>query len=485
MRRADAMRGSRAGAVSRALLVLAVILLPLLPATALGQSKSAASRDDPKPAARGDTQVEPARQPARHGDDKPAQAEAQAAPGDFIAKPLKVPICQAVERDVSDYEDVSGIVGPIEFVQIRARASGYLLSVKSRPGQIVKEGDTLFQIDSRSYRLELDKAEAELRRAQSRVKPLSAQLAQARAANQGSRAKLEADLEEAEAAIQAAKAARELAQLNLEYTRVTAPFTGKISAPLVATGDVVVADKTELATLTKNDPLSVQFVVTEATFLRLNRLKREGKRKSGLEVGLAVDVVFAGDQNLKLKGKMYSVAGQVSALAGGINCAAIIPNADGVLLPGLSASVRLITSEAHRSVLVPGSAILRIPFPEKEAQSGPLYLVPSVIGQEPAPEPLHVLVVTDRNVFDLREVHAGLAYDNSQVVVDRLKAGEWVVIDPEPLRPYSLRTVKIDFEPAPFPVPGRGKRNWRRVDPVYAVLSGGPAESRANSPAGL
>ncbi len=384
---------------------------------------------------------------ARHKE-KPARAEPKAPPLDSEKKPLKVRICQAIEREVSDYENLNAWIEPMQVVQIRARVSGYVVSVYDRPGRIVQQGDTLFQIDPRSYRLELDKAEAEVRRAQSRLEPLSIQLEEARTTSQRQRAtpkqqqrataKFVADLEEAEASLQAARADRDLAQLGLDYAKVTAPFTGKVGGPRVSPGDVVVADKTVLATVTKIDPLSVGFNVSEATFLRINRLKREGKLKFGVEPDLLVQVGLGDEPGFRLTGKVYSVANQVDSGTNGVQCAASIPNADGLLLPGMSARVHLETSVPRRSVLVPSSALM---YPD-------VFYAP---GEQPLPS---VVVVTDRNARELRSVKIGLAHGESQVVTEGVKAGEWIVIDRDQLRHLSGRGAAIEFDKVPWPATG-------------------------------
>ncbi len=271
----ESKRDIRAGATRRGLIVMGVLALPLLPALTLGKPESVASQVARKSAdhherlqkeSSGVTELEvdqvmsrlitarqdlfranisyrtkvdelrmelglppeapialsqhsrlqdknanPAMQRPRAAEGKTALDAPKKLSRDSEKKPLKVRICQAIEREVRDYEDLFARIEPVHAVQIRARVSGYLVSISSRPGQVVQKGDNLFQIDPRSYRLELDKAEAEVRRSQSRLKPLSARLDRVTGRSQQERAILAAELEEAEAALQAAKAVRDLA----------------------------------------------------------------------------------------------------------------------------------------------------------------------------------------------------------------------------------------------------------------------------------
>jgi RND family efflux transporter MFP subunit len=432
----ETVRTSRAGAVPRVLLVLGVGLLPLLPAMTLGQSKSTAPANESKTASGAQKRTEHARPTEQPTDQKPLQPDAVARPGNSGERPLKARICQAIEREVRDSEDHPGVIESVQWAQLRARVTGYLVSVETHPGQIVQKGATLFQIDPRSFQMELEKAEAEVRRSQSRLKPLSAQLDQAGALSKVSHLKIEVELEEAEAALQAAKAARELSRLNLAYTTVTAPFTGKISGPLVVAGNVAVADKTVLGTLTKIDPLFVEFNVSGATFFRMSRLKHEGKLKSGFEPGVIVHVSVEGDPDLVLNAKIDSIDTQIDPGSHGVRCRALISNAEGLLLPGLSATVHVKTNEPRRAVLVPVTSVVR----PGEWNLGQYSAVSTVI------------VVTEQNEFQLRSVKLGRAYDGAYEIIEDLKAGEWIVIAPhpvEPFRPASPEAVDPEVPKAP------------------------------------
>ncbi len=219
---------------------------------------------------------------------------------------------------------------------------------------------------------------------------------------------------------------------------MTAPFAGKISGPQSSPGDVVVADTTVLATVTKIDSLSVAFDVSESTYLRLNRSKREGKLKSALEPDMLVQIGLGVDQGLRLKGKIYSVGNQINPVTSRIRCAASIPNADGLILPGMSAIVHLETSAPRRSVLVPNSAL---------ANTEGVYAE----GIEPS---LSVVVVPDGNAREIRSVKIGLGYDDSREVTAGLKAGEWIVIDRQLLQRVAGRKAEIEFEKVSWPGSG-------------------------------
>ena len=214
----------------------------------------------------------------------------------------------------------------------------------------------------------------------------------------------QAQEDEAKAELQAARAARDLARLNLEYTDVTAPIAGKISNPHVSTGGVAVADQTDLAHITSTDPLYVSFAVDEKTYLELARLKREGKMRAGIEVGVPVHVQLLGEMKTFRNGKIQFVDGGV--IPSGIACRASVSNSDGLLLPGMFAWVKLQSGPTHRTILLPSSAWSNDPR----------------VGDR-------LLVLTPQNVVEPREVSVEFPLDGARAVARGVKDGELVVLD--------------------------------------------------------
>src|SRR5262249_22866088 len=193
-----------------------------------------------------------------------------------------VEVSLPVSRQVTDYEDFNGRTEAVKAVDVRARRSGYLAKAYLdkdqnlvlqppvlKEGTEVREGQVLFEIDPRPYKAELDRAEANLVLAQAHLKRLSADLARARpllprkAVSQEEYDKIAGDRDEAAATVGVARAAMRTAELNLEFTRVTAPFSGRVSRRLIDPGNMVKADDTILTSIRALDPMFVYFFLDE------------------------------------------------------------------------------------------------------------------------------------------------------------------------------------------------------------------------------
>ena len=392
----------------RLLFWLGALALPLLPAAA-----STGGRNDVA-AARAGSQDQPAKAatiPARsHPEPDLIPAPGRKPDGPPPAAALtRVQVSHPSVREISDFEIFPGEVTAGRQVELRARVSGTLVIATCRPGQAVKEGELLFQIDQRAYRAELDKAQAELLGAQARrtlwsKKVANAQrLVKSKSISQEEVNLLEAEASEADASLKAAEAARDLAGLKFESTHVRAPFDGTVSGPVLTEGNLVVADTTHLATISTTDSVHVTFNVDQQTFVHINRLKRDRKIKGGSMVGLPVTVVLPDEQDLPHNGKIDSVELRIDPSTGTSRWGAVLPNPDGLLLPGMFVSVRLTTSEPHKALVVPGTAVM------------------SGNGRE------FVFVLTKENIVETRSVKSGYVDDGVQPV-EGLKPDEWVVI---------------------------------------------------------
>ena len=213
-----------------------------------------------------------------------------------------------------------------------------------------------------------------------------------------------AEFLEANASVKVAEAARDVSRLNLEFTEVRAPFDGRVSGPVLGPGNVVVADTTLLATIVSMDPVCVAFDVPENINLHLNRLRHEGKIKGEAWVGLPVMVGLSDEEGFPRRGKIDSVETRIDVSTGTAHWRAVIPNPDGLLMPGLFVRVRLVTSAPHKALLVPEQAVL------------------TDQGRK------NVFTVTGQGIVQKRPVKAGPLYDGLRSV-EGLQADEWVVID--------------------------------------------------------
>jgi RND family efflux transporter MFP subunit len=331
--------------------------------------------------------------------------------GGPAAPPPDVAVCRPVTREVTDYEEFTGRTEAVQAVDLRARVTGYVDKVNVKEGGEVKQGDVLFEIDPRPYQAELDKADAEVARAEAHFKRASADFDRAKRllANKGiSQDDFDhaaADRAEAEASLRAAQAAREVAKLNLAFTRVTAPISGRVSRALLTPGNLAVADTTPLATIVSVDPMAVSFDVDERTLVRLARLQREGKGKAERDVELPVLLALPDNEGFVHRGKLAGTGVRVDPNTGTVRWQATFANPDGLFLPGMFVQVRVLTGAPHKGLLVPESA------------------VGTDQGQA------HVFVVTGKDVIEQRPVKLGVADDRLRVVKEGLAAEDRVVVD--------------------------------------------------------
>jgi multidrug efflux system membrane fusion protein len=337
-----------------------------------------------------------------------ARQEARTAAPDVAEK---VAVSQPLVREVSDYEDFAGRVEAAQTIEIRARVSGILVKVPPRAELVTEKAALLFEIDPRPYQADLDRADAEVKLWEVQLKSRSAEVQRAKSLRASARIsqeefdRIEEERDKAQASLQAARATRELVRLKLDSTKITAPIRGKLSRPRVAEGDLVVADTTVLATIDSSDPMYVGFNVDERTVLRLGRERREGQARSALESGLPVLVGLTDEEGFPRRGRVDSVDTRLDPATNTLRCHAAVPNPDGLLLPGLFARIRLITSAPTRALLVAEGAVL--------TDQGRKY----------------VFVVDDRGVIERRPVKLGEVHDGLRAVKEGLKDDEWVVVD--------------------------------------------------------
>jgi multidrug efflux system membrane fusion protein len=327
-----------------------------------------------------------------------------------------VRVSQPLVREVSDYVVFSGEVDTPVRVELRPRVGGMLDKVLCQPGQEVKKGDPLFVIDPRTYRAELDRAAAEVAAARARRKRRQLeltnvmQLAKNRTASEAEVNLLESELQAADASLKAAQAACDRARLNLEFTLVSAPIAGTILGPVLAAGNVTVADQTPLATLVSLDPLYVYFDVDQQTALKVTRLRRDGKLKSERGGNLPVRVGLGDEEDFPRPGQVATLNIPFDPETGRARWRAVIPNPDRLLLPGMSARVKLVTSAPYKALLVTDSA-------------PPLWLDPRGDDSRIA------FIVTAQGIVQRRVVKRGSQQGGLRVVEEGIKEDEWVAFD--------------------------------------------------------
>ena len=287
-------------------------------------------------------------------------AQAQMGPGG----PPPVTVAKPVVKDIVEQDEFTGRFEAVDQVELRARVAGYLEAVRFRDGQIVREGDLLFVIDKRPYQATLRRAEAAVTAAQTRVDFARGDLERyERLARSGTAPERQLEqarqtFQQAQADIAALRADLESARLNLGFTEIRSPITGRIGRKLVSEGNLVAADQSLLATVVSTDPIHFYFDIDERSFIAYTRMTADGNRPSGRDVGGFE--VFAGlldERDLPRRGRMEFLDNRIDPASGTMRARATFENRDALLTPGLFGRIRVPGSNAYKAVLVPDEAI--------------------------------------------------------------------------------------------------------------------------------
>lgn len=277
-----------------------------------------------------------------------------------------VSAADVVVKSISQWDSFNGRIEAVESVQLRPRVSGYIDKVNYADGQEVKKGEVLFTIDDRTYRAALEQAQASLARAKTQ-----ASLARSEAnrtdklvnTNVVSREEWEqrrSAATQAQADIRAAQAAVDAAQLNLDFTKVTAPIEGRASRALITSGNLVTAGDSAsvLTTLVSLKTVYVYFDVDEATYLHYQNLARSGQGASSNHLALPVEIGLVDEGGYPHQGKVDFLDNQLTPSTGTIRMRALLDNAQRQFTPGLFARVRLPGSAEFNATLIDDKAVL-------------------------------------------------------------------------------------------------------------------------------
>lgn len=272
----------------------------------------------------------------------------------------EVSVATVLSQPVREWDDFTGRVAAIETVSLSPRVSGYVEQVLYREGQLVQKGDLLFVIDQRRYRADLDKAAAELERVRSEAALAKSQDARAAAlVKQRAISREEYDARraattQAQAAVRSVEAAVARARLDLEYTQVRSPISGKAGRALVTVGNLAQADQTLLTTVVSENPVHVYFEGDEQAYLRLTR----AARAAGGSDGLVVRVGLADEQGYPHQGTLDFIDNQVDPRTGTIRARAVVDNSDQSFTPGLFARVQLQGASDRQALLIDPKSVL-------------------------------------------------------------------------------------------------------------------------------
>ena len=318
----------------------------------------------------------------------------------------EVDVAPVVAKTITDWQGYSGRLEAIDKVEIRPLVSGTIVAIYFKDGSLVKKGDPLFTIDPRPYQAEVDRAAAQLAAAGAQQNYATTDFARAqRLIGDNAIAKRDFDQKdnaarEADANLKAAKAALEQAQINLGYTKVVAPVSGRVSRAELTVGNIVSAgaNSAVMTTLVSVSPIYASFNVDEQTYLQyLSHDASSGK--------VPVHLGLANEQGYSRDGVVDSVDNQLDTTSGTIRVRARFENKDGALVPGLFARVEVGGGEPHPAVLIDDRAI----------------------GTDQ--DKKYVMVLDAQDKAQYREVQLGPLHDGLRVVASGLKPGERIVVN--------------------------------------------------------
>jgi RND family efflux transporter MFP subunit len=328
---------------------------------------------------------------------------------EYVAPPPpEVAVAQPVTEEVTDYMEFTGTTRALDSVDLRARVSGYLQSIEFEDGAYVEKGQLLFVIEPEWYEVALASEKAKLRKAQAALKLAEAEVERTRPlVKRGALAGAEldvkvADRDSASAEVATAEAAVDQAELNLRYTRITAPISGRIGRHMVDVGNLVQMQTTMLTTIESIEPIHVYFNVSESEVLQFVEHGASSEAKSD-QAPLFVGFSEAG--GFPFEGRLDYTELGVDPETGTQQRRGVFPNKDRSLLPGLFVRVRIPLGKPAPQLLVNERAI----GADQRGQ--------------------YVLVVNDKNLVERRPIVLGSAHNGNRVVKKGLSAGEWIVVN--------------------------------------------------------
>ncbi|KQW46599.1 MULTISPECIES: efflux RND transporter periplasmic adaptor subunit [unclassified Roseateles] len=355
------------------------------------------------------------------------QPEGAGGPGG-AGGPPPVSVAPATQREVQEFDEFTARLEAPDTVEVRPRVAGTIEAVRFREGQFVKKGDPLFTIDTRAFRAEVARAEAQIAALKTQADLARTDLARSEklvsvnAVSQQEIDQLRSALRSAEANQKGAEAALVTARLNIDYANVTAPVSGRTSRANVTPGNLVGQGDVVLTTIVSSDRVHAYFDASEAAYLKYMRAAKPS--------AVLVQMGLSNEQGYPHTGKLDFVDNRLNPATASIRARAVFDNKGGEFTPGLYARVKLGGSASYTGVVVPERAITT-------DQTRKL-----------------VLVVGPNNIVQPRPVKPGALIDGMRVV-DGVKAGELVIVDgllrAMPGAPVTPQVLKVDDKGMPIP----------------------------------
>jgi membrane fusion protein, multidrug efflux system len=278
--------------------------------------------------------------------------------------PPKVTVSRAVLRSVTDYRDYTGRVDAVESVEVRARVKGYLQRVAFKEGFEVPKDELLYEIDPRTFQADVDKAQADVKRLDAQVRLATSEAERAGRLRGGTSISDEEYIQKlaaadvAKASKKSAEASLESAKLELSFTKVTAPISGRVSRTLVTEGNFVNADATLLTTIVKLDPIYVYFEAPERDFIDYQYLIRQQGAPTAQQGKSPVAVGLTDEQGYPHRGVIDFRDNRVDPGTGTILIRGVFDNRDRMLTPGLFVRARVPFGRPQPRILIPEVALM-------------------------------------------------------------------------------------------------------------------------------
>jgi RND family efflux transporter MFP subunit len=337
-----------------------------------------------------------------------AQGEAQSP----VRKPPEVTVAHPAQASLIDYHEFTGETQAVEEVDIRARVQGFLQKIYFTEGTEVQEGDLLYQIDPRTFQAEVDRALAEVARLKAQVALARSEERRAERLRSSSAVSEEeyvqrvATRQQAEASLKESEAAVELAKLNLSFTEIRAPISGRIGRTLYTEGNLVGTNEPTLLTnIVRLDPIYVVFTATERALIEYqHRVQREGAPIAN-ERTIPVFVSLETEEDYPHRGILDFRENKVDPTTGTIKLRGVLPNRNRLMVPGMFARVRVPVGEPRTRLLAPQAAV----------------------GSDQRGD--YVVVVGSDNIAQERVVKLGRRVEDMIVVTEGLKADDLIVVN--------------------------------------------------------
>ncbi|WP_324615546.1 efflux RND transporter periplasmic adaptor subunit [Halomonas salipaludis] len=338
-----------------------------------------------------------------------AGCDSQADNAQQAPPPPQVSVADVVVESVRFWDEFTGRIEAVETVELRPRVTGYIDSIHYTEGQSVEAGEVLFVIDQRPYQAALALAEADLERARARAELARSEaaraetLAQTRAISREELDQRRAAAAQSNAEVLAARAALDTASLNMAFTEVRAPISGRTGRALVTVGNLV-SEATPLTSIVSLDQVHVYFYSDERAYLNYDAMARSGERASSRDERTPVRVGLASDESYPYQGEVDFVDNRLDAAAGTILMRAVLDNSEGRFAPGMFARVQLLGSGSQQAILIDDKAVLT----DQDRK--------------------YVYVVDDEGIAQRRDVQLGRMAEGLRVVASGLESGDRVVV---------------------------------------------------------